>query len=72
MATHSVFLPGKSHRQRSLGGYSPEGYKRVVPDSLNNSHNNMMLNAPGDQNKSFIRAGPGFFPAPITQMSWLH
>ena len=37
MATHSVFLPGKSHRQRSLGGYSPEGYKRVVPDSLNNN-----------------------------------
>ena len=24
-ATHSVFLPGKSHRQRSLVGYSPGG-----------------------------------------------
>ena len=23
MATHSVFLPGESHRQRSLAGYSP-------------------------------------------------
>ena len=23
MATHPVFLPGKSHRQRSLVGYSP-------------------------------------------------
>ena len=23
MATHSVFLPGKSHGQRSLVGYSP-------------------------------------------------
>jgi len=24
-----VFLPGKSHRQRSLVGYSPWGHKRV-------------------------------------------
>ena len=24
-----VFLPGKSHGQRSLAGYSPWGYKRV-------------------------------------------
>ena len=29
MATHSVFLPGKSHGQRSLVGYSPWGRKRV-------------------------------------------
>ena len=29
MATHSVFLPGKSHGQRSLVGYSPWGCKRV-------------------------------------------
>ena len=27
MATHSVFLPGKSHGQRSLVGYSPLGHK---------------------------------------------
>ena len=27
MATHSVFLPEKSHRQRSLVGYSPWGRK---------------------------------------------
>ena len=27
MATHSVFLPGKSHGQRSLVGYSPRGCK---------------------------------------------
>ena len=54
------------------GGYSPEGNKRVVHSSLNNSHNNMTLNAPGDQNKSFTWAGPGFFHALITQMSWLH
>ena len=23
MATHSIFLPGESHGQRSLAGYSP-------------------------------------------------
>ena len=27
MATHSVFLPGEPHGQRSLGGYSPQGCK---------------------------------------------
>ena len=28
----SVFLPGKSHGQRSLAGYSPWGRKRVGQD----------------------------------------
>ena len=32
MATHSIFLPGKSHGQRSLVGYSPWGRKRVRHD----------------------------------------
>ena len=27
-----VFLPGKSHGQRSLGGYSPWGWQRVRHD----------------------------------------
>ena len=27
-----VLLPGKSHGQRSLVGYSPRGHKRVRPD----------------------------------------
>ena len=27
MATHLVFLPGESHGQRSLAGYSPWGHK---------------------------------------------
>ena len=27
MATHSVFLPGESHGQRSLVGYGPQGCK---------------------------------------------
>ena len=32
MATHSVFLPGKSHGHKSLVGYSPWGHKRVGHD----------------------------------------
>ena len=32
MATTPVFLPGESHRQRSLVGYSPWGRKRVGHD----------------------------------------
>ena len=31
-----VFLPGKSHRQRSLATYSPWGRKRVIQDLANN------------------------------------
>ena len=27
MATHSIFLPGESHGQRSLAGYSSRGHK---------------------------------------------
>ena len=29
MATRPVFLPGESHRQRSLAGYSPWGHKEL-------------------------------------------
>ena len=29
MATHSSFLPGESHGQRSLVGYSPGGHKEL-------------------------------------------
>ena len=29
-----VFLPGKSHGQRSLAGYNPRGHKRVRHDSV--------------------------------------
>ena len=36
-----VFLPEKSHRQRSLAGYSPGGSKRIRYASVETSH---MLN----------------------------
>ena len=36
MATHSRFLPGKSHGRRSLVGYSPRGRKE--PDATKQSH----------------------------------
>ena len=32
MATTLVFLPGESHGQRSLAGYSPEGHKESDKD----------------------------------------
>ena len=32
IATHPVFLPGKSYGQRSLKGYSPWARKRVILD----------------------------------------
>ena len=37
-----VFLPGKSHGQRSLLGYSPWGYKRVGDDLVTKEHYSMV------------------------------
>ena len=34
-----VFLPQKSHGQRSLAGYSPWGHKLDTTDQLHNSNN---------------------------------
>ena len=34
MATHSSILPKKSHRQKSLEGYSPWGHKRDRHDRV--------------------------------------
>ena len=39
MAPTPVFLPGKSHGQRSLVGYSPWGGKRVGRDLATNPQN---------------------------------
>ena len=33
-----VFLPGKSHRRRSLAGYSPWGHKELDTERLNKSY----------------------------------
>ena len=38
-----VFLPGKSHWQRSLGGYSPWGLKWVRHDLTTDNNNNTYL-----------------------------
>ena len=37
MATHPVFLPGESHGQRTLVGYSPQGH-RVGHDWVTNTY----------------------------------
>ena len=34
-----IFLPRKSHRQRSMVGYSPRGCKKVGEDSATNQQN---------------------------------
>ena len=43
MATHSVFLPGKSHGQRSLAGYSPQGHKELDTTDHTHTHTHMHL-----------------------------
>ena len=40
MTTHSVFLPGESHGQRSLMGYSPWGLKES--DMTEHKHSNLV------------------------------
>ena len=35
VATHSVFLPGAAHGQRSLAGYSPQGRKELDMTEMN-------------------------------------
>ena len=44
MATHSVFLPGESHGQRSLAGYSPWG--RQESDTTERLHFSLSLFKP--------------------------
>ena len=41
MATQSIFLPGKSHGQRSLAGYSSWGHK--VSDMTEQQNNNKAI-----------------------------
>ena len=38
-----VILPGKSHEQRSLAGYSPWGCKRVRNDLVTKQHKNSFV-----------------------------
>ena len=38
MATHSVFLPGKFQKQRSLDGYHPWSHKELDPTEQLSSH----------------------------------
>ena len=41
MEPTSIFLPGKSHGQRSLAGYNPWGLKELdTTERLNNNNNN--------------------------------
>ena len=41
-----VFLPGKSHEQRSLVGHSPQGHKRAGRDLATKQQQHFMLQFP--------------------------
>ena len=49
MATHSSILPGKSHRQKSLVGYSPWGCKES--DSTEHTHTHTHTQAHTDTHR---------------------
>ena len=43
MATSPVFLPGKSHEQRTLEGYSPRSHKEL--DATEHTHDKFLVNS---------------------------
>ena len=61
MATHSVFLPGKSHGQRSLVGYSPWGRKES--DTTERLH--LHLRVVGSQPRVLSKCGTPMFKAAL-------
>ena len=59
-----VFLPGESHGQRSLAGYSPWGYKSQMQTEQRNCHHHhlkakmtliLTLPAPGPSRQQYLR-----------------
>ena len=58
MATHSTQLPGESHGQRSLVGYSPGDWKELdMTERLNNSKDDLF---------SIVK----LFPDSLLQLYW--
>ena len=52
-----VFLPGKSHGQRSLAGYSPRGHKRVGHDLATEQQWRTSYSAPGQEKQRLQACG---------------
>ena len=62
MATTPVFLPGKSHEQRSLVNYSPQGHKELdTTEQLNNS------NVTQKKKTKYLYRGMGFPGGSVVQ-----
>ena len=47
----TVFLPGKSHGQRNLAGYSPSGHKRVTHDLVTKQQQEIVYKLQGQVQK---------------------
>ena len=54
MATHSVFLPGESHEQRRLVGYSPWGRKESDRTEAT-AHTHALCFNPGESSKHALK-----------------
>ena len=64
MATHSLFLPGESHGQRSLLGYSPRGHKE--------SHTAEWLKLSLSLFRGLESSSSHFLACPGTNLEWLY
>ena len=61
-----VVLPGKSHGQRSLAGYSPWGHKESDTTTTRGKHSGKFPKAPRELDSQ----GPGYWdPSPPTSLS---
>ena len=49
-----VLLPGKSHGQRDLAGYSPWGLKRAGHDLVTNTTDTLIFTAPGPSTRQAV------------------
>ena len=54
---HTEFLPGKSHGQKRLLGYSPWSCKRVRYDAVTKHHHTHTHNHEGKERHSFYISG---------------
>ena len=59
MATHPVFLPGKSYGQRSLEAYSPQGHRKSDTIEVT-EHANTMRNSFLTRRQLFKYIAPKF------------
>ena len=70
MATHSISLPGESHGQRSLGGYSPWGGRELdTTEWLNNNRDDRTKRSKSERERQMLCGIPYMWNLNMIQMN---